>query len=174
MDLVERYLAAIGGQLPARQAADIKAELRDELMTRMEAREDELGRPLERREVEALLVEFGHPLVVAGRYRKTQHLIGPEIFPFWWAVIKPMLLVVVVVYLGLAALGVLTHRPVAEFKTAVPPIAVVLIYLFGLIPLVFAAFERFGKTGFLREWKPARLPPAEGRRRSAFTLGAEL
>ncbi len=172
MDLIERYLAAIGRQLPAKQAADIKAELRDELMTRLEDREAEQGRPLDRREVEALLKDVGHPLVVAGRYRKTQHLIGPEVFPFWWAVLKVVLAVVVVVYLALAAVSILADRPETEFKG--PSIAMVLIYLFGLITLVFAAFERFGKTGFLREWKPSRLPPAEGKRRSAVTLISEI
>ena len=82
MDLIERYLAAIGRQLPAKQAVDIESELREALLSRQEERESELGRPLTRQDIEALLLEFGHPLVVAARYRNTQQLIGPEIFPF--------------------------------------------------------------------------------------------
>src|SRR6185369_11222751 len=97
MNLVERYLAAIErGQA---QAADIKAELRDVLLSRIEEQEEKLGHPLTRAELEALLVDFGHPLVVAGRYRRIQHLIGPEVFPFWWAALKTTLAVLAGVYL---------------------------------------------------------------------------
>ena len=43
----------------------------------MEEKEESLGRPLTRNEMEALLKAFGHPLIVAGRYRTFNHLIGP-------------------------------------------------------------------------------------------------
>jgi hypothetical protein len=174
MDLIERYLAAIGRQLPAKQAADIKAELRDVLLSQVEEQQDWLGRPLDKSETEALLVDFGHPLEVAGRYRKTQHLIGPEVFPFWWASVRIMLLAVAGVYLALILAGVLAHMTSAEFNRRVPSVLIVAIYLFGLITLVFAAFERFGKTGLLRQWRPSRLPPAAGKRRSLFELCAEM
>lgn len=173
MDLIERYVAAVGRQLPAKQAADIMAELREELLARVDEREAELGRPLGKAEAEALLIEFGHPLVVAGRYRKTQHLIGPEVFPFWWAVMKVVLLVVLGVDAVLIALGALIDGA-EKAKAAAPPVLVALIFVFGLITLTFAAFERFGKTGFLRDWKPGRLPPAQGRSRSPANLGAEI
>lgn len=172
MDLIERYLAAIGRQLPAKEAGDIMAELRDVLLSRVEEQEARLGRPLQKAEVEALLVDFGNPLAVAGRYRKTQHLIGPEVFPFWWATVKVMLLAMAGFYFVVIVLAVLTHKAPAEISRSIPLPAEVVIYLFGLITLVFAAFERFGKTAFLRKWKPARLPPAGGKRPSAFELAA--
>jgi hypothetical protein len=174
MDLIERYLAAIGRQLPAKQSADIQAELRDVLLSRVEEQESRLGRPLQKPELEALLVDFGHPLAVAGRYRKVQQLIGPEVFPYWWATIKVMLSVLAGVYLVLVVLGVLTHATQSQFDAKVPSILVVVIYLFGLITLVFTAFERFGKTAFLREWKPSRLPPAGLKTRSRFEIAVEV
>jgi hypothetical protein len=174
MDLIERYVAAIGRQLPPKQSADIQAELRDELLTRVEAREAELGRPLARAELETLLIDFGHPLVVAGRYRKTQHLIGPEVFPFWWLTVKWMLAIVLGVYLVLIAIGAAIHQVHPDMSTAPPSAVPVVIYLFGIITLVFAAFERFGKTAFLREWKPSRLPPAAAHGRSVPTLAGEI
>src|SRR5690348_4783961 len=82
MDMLDRYLAAIARELPKAQASDIAAELRDTLLSQIEERETELGRPLAKGELEALLIAFGNPLEVAGRYRKTQHLIGPEVFPY--------------------------------------------------------------------------------------------
>src|SRR5205809_1033600 len=83
--------------------------------------------PLSSPELETLLVDFGHPLVVAGRYRKVQQLIGPEVFPFWWAAVKTMLAIVAGVYLVLMILGVVTDKAPAEFNRSVPSIAMVVI-----------------------------------------------
>ena len=44
MDLVERYLKAVAAQLPKATRDDIVAELRDEIMGRIEALEERLGR----------------------------------------------------------------------------------------------------------------------------------
>jgi hypothetical protein len=49
-----------------------------------------------------------------------------------------------------------------------------MIYLFGIITLGAALFERFGKTSVLQKWKPSRLPPAGSKRRSPFELGIEI
>lgn len=173
MDLIERYLAAIGRQLPGKQAGDIETELRDVLLSRVEERQAQLGRALTRDELAALLTDFGHPLTVAGRYRRTQHVIGPEVFPFWWAAVKVMLGLVAGVYLVLIAIGALSGRTPAEFNRAVPSVWYVAIYLFGLITLVFMGFERFGKTAFLQKWKPLNLPPA-AKQRSRFEVAAEI
>jgi hypothetical protein len=174
MDLIERYVAAVGRQLPARQAGDIEAELRDELLTRVEAREAELGRPLGRPELEALLRDFGHPLVVAGRYGRTQHLIGPETYPFWSATVKWTMATTAAVYVALVSLAMATGKTAADLKGAGPSFVGVALQLFGVVTVAFALFERFGKTAFLNDWKPSRLPPAGGRRRSAFELSAEI
>jgi hypothetical protein len=174
MDLIERYLAAIGRQLPARQAADIQAELRDVLLNQLEEREAEFGRPLTRAEVETLLMAFGHPLVVAGRYRKTQHLIGPEVFPFWLTTIQWALVILAIVYVVLSALAYLARKPGFEIGPAAPPLVPTAIFVFGAITLTFAAFERFGKASFLRDWKPSRLPPPDRGRRPRFAIVAEI
>ena len=67
MDLMERYLNAVAAQLPKDVREDIVAELRDEIMGRLEALEARLGRPATDDEVETLLREVGHPLSVAAR-----------------------------------------------------------------------------------------------------------
>jgi len=98
MTLIDQYLAAVSAQLPRDKREDITAELRDALMERVEAREAELGRPMTETETEVLLREFGHPLTVAARYRGgPDHLIGPELFPYWWFAVKAALLILVVV-----------------------------------------------------------------------------
>lgn len=97
-DMVERYLDAVAAQLPADEREDIVAELRDLILSRIEAREEILGRPLTEDEREVILKEIGHPLVVAARYRKgPDSLIGPELFPYWLYGAKAGLLVLAAV-----------------------------------------------------------------------------
>ncbi|HZV83637.1 MAG TPA: hypothetical protein VFF48_01510 [Brevundimonas sp.] len=99
MDMIDRYLDAVAAQLPQDDRADIVAELRDLILSRFEAREEELGRPLTEDEQEAILREIGHPLVVAARYRKgPDSLIGPELFPYWLFGVKAGLMVLAAVY----------------------------------------------------------------------------
>ena len=62
MDLIDRYLKAVAAQLPAEERDDIVAELRDLILSRFEAREEELGRPLTEAEQLEILREVGHPL----------------------------------------------------------------------------------------------------------------
>ena len=116
MTLIDQYLAAVAAQLPSDKREDITAELRDALMERVEAREDELGRPMSEAETESLLREFGHPLTVAARYRGgPDHLIGPELFPYWWFAVKAALLIlVVVVVIGAVAGMVVGEADIAD------------------------------------------------------------
>lgn len=96
MSLVDRYLAAVAAQLPASNRDDVVAELRDDIMSRVEARQDALGRDLTDDEVEAILREVGHPLVVAARFSSgPQQLIGPDLFPWWMFGVKVGLIVLV-------------------------------------------------------------------------------
>lgn len=105
MDLVERYLKAVAAQLPKETREDIVAELRDDIMGRIEDLEARLSRAPTDDEVEALLREAGHPLTVAARYRPgPQALIGPELYPWWLFGVKVGLTVMACVTLiGLAA-----------------------------------------------------------------------
>lgn len=170
--LIERYLAAIGRELPERDRADILAELRDELMSNLEAREDAAGRPLTAKEFEAALMDFGNPLVVAGRYRRVQHLIGPAVYPFWWAAVKATLVVIAAVYFVLILLTLVTGGHVTGLD--VPSPMFTLGFAFGAITLVCALVERFGRPERMARWRPGRLPPAQGKRRSRFELLTEI
>lgn len=170
-DLIERYVAAIARELPEKQRADIAAELRDELMNRVEAQEAAQGRPLERNELEALLIEFGNPLIVAGRYRTHQHLVGPSLFPFWWAALRIALLVIAAIHIAIAAVALLGGEVLPD---VFPSLVETLIFAFGAVTLVFAAVERFGKPDVLTRWKPATLPPARGRTRRRFDILVEI
>jgi hypothetical protein len=89
MDLVNEYLRAVAALLPKAQREDIIAELRDTILTRIEERESDLGGPLNDDEIEAVLREVGHPVVIAARYREgPQHVVGPTLYPYWLFALK--------------------------------------------------------------------------------------
>lgn len=97
--IIDRYLEAVAAQLSPETRDDITAELRELILSRLDAKEEELGRPPTEAEVEAVLKEIGHPLVVAARYRPgPDSLIGPELFPWWLYGVKAGLLVLLAIH----------------------------------------------------------------------------
>ncbi len=157
MDIIERYLEAVAAQLPTEDREDIVAELRDLILSRVEAREEELGRTLSDEEKEAILHEIGHPLIVAARYRKgPDSLIGPELFPYWLFGAKAGLMVIAAVQvLGLlihvlgapADLGRLMAQAFHGFFSGA-------LTLLGALTLAGAIWEYYGiKPKWLTKWR---------------------
>jgi hypothetical protein len=88
MELLDSYLSAVKRSLPRKQRNDIVAELREDLLSQMEARAEDLGRALTDAEQYSVLMQHGDPMVVARRYCPNRRslslgweLIGPELFP---------------------------------------------------------------------------------------------
>jgi hypothetical protein len=181
MDLIERYLAAVRQNLPAEKADDIIAELHDELATRQEAREDALGRPLKRDELTALLREFGHPLVIAARYRPQQYLIGPEIYPFYLFALRVVLTIGAI---SLVAIGVISAvlgdgNLVRMFVRITGDLWGFFFTAVAAVTLGFALFERYGgPVDQLYRWTPEHLPVPlarhKGQWEAAFEVGMGL
>ncbi len=156
MDLVEDYLRAVGLLLPEGQREDITAELRDVILSRIEARETELGRPLGELEIEAVLREIGHPLVVAARYRGgPQHVIGPALYPYWAFAVKvavTLQCVVAAVIFVLRALG--GGNVVLAFDQAVGSVLTGSATLVGIATLIAWMVERRGlRVAYLDHWR---------------------
>lgn len=157
MDLIDRYLNAVAAQLPQDERADIVAELRDLILSRFEAKEEELGRALTEDEQEAILHEIGHPLVVAARYRKgPDSLVGPELFPYWLFAVKAGLLLMLVVqavvlFINLISGPVDAGQSIAQafhgfFGTS--------LWLIGAATVVAALFEHYGvRPNWLTQWR---------------------
>jgi hypothetical protein len=108
--LVEHYLLQLQSFLPAKHRADIAAELRESIRSTVEERERELGRGLTDAELNAVLENFGHPLVVAGRYLPMQYLIGPDVFPLYWYALQAVLIVIAIVGGLLTGVALLTEQ----------------------------------------------------------------
>ena len=144
MRLVEDYLRAIALLLPRETRDDIVAELRDVVLTRLEAREAELGRPLVDDEIEAVLREVGHPLAVAARYRdEPQHVIGPVLYPFWLFAVKAAVALQAAVAGVVLLVRVLSGESVGRaLGHALSSIAEGAITLIGIATLVAWLVER--------------------------------
>lgn len=177
MDLIERYLNAIRRNLPSRNADDIVAELRDALASRIEDREEELGRPLTPGETAAIIKDFGHPLVVAARFRRQQWLIGPDAFPFYLSVARIVLLVVaaITVVIGLVQVLFGDRDPLQALLQTIGGLSTSLLISLAIVTIVFVVLER---TGFPVEhigaWDPAQLPDIGDEQPGPWKSAAEV
>jgi hypothetical protein len=171
MDLIERYLGAVGAFLPAGQRADIVDELRDVLFSRREEREAQLGRKLSRDEEAEVLRAFGHPLQVAGRYGPQRSLIGPELYPIFIVALKVILALVAVGALVNAVVNFVFVGGGGQVGPAIGAGIAVLwngwITAFGVLVFVFAIFEWKG-VQLLDHWDPRQLPQPTRKRRQGW------
>lgn len=159
-DLVDRYLGAVAALLPKASREDIIAELRDLIVNRVEEREAALGRPLDKREIEELLREIGHPIAVAGRYGPHTALIGPEIYPFWLFGVKALLAIAALAAIIPAGIALITaHGDARLVSRTISDFIPTALSLVGFATLIAAAIERgwIRADGF-RNWKVNDLP----------------
>lgn len=166
MDLLDRYVQNVKSylpkSLPESQRDDIVNELSENIQARMDDREAELGRPLTDDEQEAILHEYGHPMIAAGRYQTNQEarvvfgrqLIGTTLFPIYlrvlWIVMAVSLAIYSVVLIALAISG--NPLSVGDVMTSViMQVAIQFVVMTG----IFAAADHYLPT---MEWSAKSLP----------------
>ena len=160
MDMLDRYLQAVKFFLPRSQQDDIIRELSENLLARMQDREEELGRPLDEAEQAAILREHGHPMLVAGRYRTRQQLIGPTFFPLYILALNMgfgiALLVSIVLAVVTAALAGDPFQRLLETALRFPGRA---LMVFAWTTLGFAALDYAStRIRVAHDWDPRKLP----------------
>jgi hypothetical protein len=178
IDLIDRYLQAVRFWLPkTNRQEDLLAELGEDLRSQIEDKETELGHPLDKSEMAAILKRCGSPMMVAGRLGPQRHLIGPTLFPIYEFVLKMVLLwILVPVFIfivgpvnaansggnwGLAVASTLGDLWSGLFIAA------------GIITLVFAIIERTNThLGTEIKWDPLKLPPVRKDERKPSLLKA--
>lgn len=155
MDLIHRYMHAVGFWLAKSQRQDLIAELEVDIRSQIADRESELGRPLTESDIAELLKQRGHPMLVAQAYLPQRYLIGPRLWPLFRIVLIVVLLCILLPVYALIVLPLGLHSPMGtawECFTAC-------VFGFGVITLVFAVFERFPHAS-LFAWDPRQLAPA--------------
>jgi hypothetical protein len=162
MQLLDRYLKAIRSYLPAGQKDDIIRELSEDIRSRMEEKESELGRPLAEADVEALLKSYGHPLLVAGRYRQDDHtvafgkqLIGPVLFPFYTKVLTFNLGITSAVLVFVFAVLIASGQPLALLKNLPTVFFYQLLIQFVVVTAIFTGVDRH-LTKHPDRWDPRK------------------
>src|SRR5438309_7217584 len=159
MQIVDRYLKSVKTCLPTAQADDIIKELSENIYAQIEDKESELQRSLTEAEVEAILKQHGHPLLVASRYRQEQRnvsfgpqIIGPALFPFYIRVLKFNLgltsVVVLVIFAALFAGG----QPIGSVLQV---LCYQLLIQFSIVTLIFWLMDKHF-TSFPDRWDPRK------------------
>lgn len=154
-DLLDRYVYAVSRQLPARQRADVGAELRALL-------DEELGaQPAPDLDAaKALLVRFGAPDEVAARYAPPALVVEARDTRMFWQVNGIIALVIgAVAFVGALTSPELVNDPRASgvFYTMLLERLLVII---GVTTLIFWAIGAMRRRNTVAQtWKPASLPP---------------
>jgi len=165
--LLDRYIYAVERHLPQAERHDIGAELREMVQSRIDEGAAARRRDLTDDEVGVILKAVGRPVVVAGRYATSQHLIGPTVFPYYKATLwtlaylgAPLLVIAMVV--GAAA----ADNPLTGALDAVGRSVTTALAAFALATIVFWQMDRLSPKQDLDDhWVPQALPnPPEASR----------
>jgi len=127
MEFLDRYLQAVKKHLPWQRQDDILAELRANLESQLEEKEEALGRRMTPAEGEAWVKQLSPPIQVAAGYQPQQYLIGPAIFPTYRYVLRLACSWCLIIY----AIGT-----VAKFFATAEPDSYILLGAFLRIPAV--------------------------------------
>ena len=173
-NLIDRYVMEVGRRLPEKQRADVQLELRSALQDALDERGLDADSEKDEAKVVALLKDWGKPSYVAEGYGARIHLIGPELQPIYWLVLRVSVLVISIVHLvllgvvifsrgefGLAGFGPLIGEAIGNYVDS-------LLVSFAIVTIIFAVLEHFlpelkalaaaEHKGALPEWDPRTLP----------------
>jgi hypothetical protein len=173
VELLDRYLQAVWEYMPRGDRDDFVKELRDNILSQMEDRAAELGRPLNESELAEILKRFGHPLVVAAPYRRLpmQQLVGPKLFPLYWFAVQMMVLILFAATVVLAVVLSLKHGSVLSgLATAFSAFCLYTLVGVGVLTVCFGLAEYFGggKIPFTETFNPLELPEVKKHRLSGI------
>jgi hypothetical protein len=176
MDIIDRYVHAVGQHLPGPVRADVEAELRSLLAESLEERAAASGTPPTEALARDVVREFGPPREVAARYStRPQYLIGPPLFPVYVRIVKIQLAVVAGVSLFMLITGFYARQGEAQtlltvlgrawagFFNGVANTCGVTTVVFALIELAIRRQPTRAAT-----WDPAQLPAVDDPDRVSF------
>ena len=171
LDLIDRYIAEVGKDLPKKTRLDIKAEILSAIEDMLTERSRKTGKSDEEMTVE-VLKEYGAPRKVAASYQPERYVIGPKLFPSFLTVLQvilPVLAAIALVTMGISlGQAELTFENVFEavflgivnfIGTAFTALGGILV-LFAIVQWALPEFKALSE-----EWDPSQLPQATTRNR---------
>ncbi len=158
-EMIDRYVFAVGQNLPAKQRQDIKEELRSSLWDSLE---DRFGPQPEIEQAVSLLKEMGSPEKVAASYWPAgQYLIGPELYPLYRTILSILVAVWIIGGIAAVALAVAVGEVFQPLEW-LGGLFQGFVSMFGGLTIVFAVLQRFGVKGEeQQEFNPLKLPKIE-------------
>ena len=160
MDLFDNYFRTLRLFLPRDQREDIVRELSEEVQSQVAEKEAALGRALNASEQEALLRQFGHPLLTASRYRPQRYLVGPILFPYYWLLLKVVVSLIVLTHLIGAVVIVAEGSSPAQLELIGEHMISNVLKALGWITLLASVAELWlTRSRALENWTP-RSPSA--------------
>jgi len=168
-NLIDRYVMEVGRRLPEKQRADVQMELRSALQDALEERGLDANSEKDEAKVVALLKEWGKPSHVAEGYGARTHLIGPELQPIYWLVLRVNVLIISLVQLVLLVIAAFNQPEFGSLiGEAIGNLVNSFLVSFAVVTIIFAVLERFlpelkalaasEHKGALQEWDPRTLP----------------
>ncbi|MEX1247097.1 MAG: hypothetical protein WEA61_01325 [Anaerolineales bacterium] len=160
-NLIDRYIAEVGRRLPQKQRADVQLELRSALQDALDERGLDADKKKDEAKVAALLKKWGKPSTVAESFGARNFLIGPELMPYYWLVLRFAIFIGILVQLVLMAVAAFNQ---ADFEVLVRGTVSNLIdgalTSFAMVTLVFAVLDKTmaGELRPQKEWDPRTLP----------------
>ena len=158
MKLIDSYLNEVGRFLPNSGRDDTLRALKEDLSEAVEGRAEAENRKANVDDEHEVLIRFGHPLKVAGRYQSKKYLIGPDLYPAFIHALK--VLFGAVVFIQVIAALVYTQSSGWQ----VGPIELFFLWLeltvwvFGVTVMIFVALEYSGeRLKWYEQWQPQQL-----------------
>lgn len=160
MELIERYLQAIGRALPAAQRADILAELRSSLYDALDAADNTVASEAQ---AVAIMKQMGPPQRVAAAYYPAgQYVVGPALYPLFRLVLGIVFTTVIGIRLLQASAALLFDSSTVALLTSTYDIIASLTTALGFVVLIFWGLQRLEvHTDQAAAFDPHDLPPLE-------------
>ena len=164
VDLIERYVAAVGRELPKTMRGDVENELRSSLLDMLEDRLVKGSNLSEEQIILEILQSMDPPKRMARRYTGVKSLIGAGIYPAFVMTTRITMIVLGVVYLAGVLVGFVnipSGRLLDELWGSLAGLGISALSTFGSLVLIFILLERFvlgGKEPESTKWDPQSLP----------------
>jgi hypothetical protein len=163
MTLIDSYIHSVRRLLPRETRDDVAAELRDALLTQIEAEQEGRGRALTEEEVARLISRFGEPRAVASRYGAPNHVIGPKVYPLFLVAAKGVgVLIGVIALVRIVVVAFSADAPLTAIGGVVGRASLSALVLLAIVTVICARLERLPIPWPRGEaWTPT-LPSAHG------------
>jgi hypothetical protein len=172
MEMLDRYIEAVGKRLPMKMRGDVATEIRSTIEDMLQDRSEQTGKPADGSMLTEILRSYGSPSQVAAKYRTERYLVGPQLYPIFSLVVRIVFIVLTVLALvglgiglgkaatGSSGFGELFVQSLAGYYTTI-------ITAFGNIVLVFWVLQRVLPEREIKatspesgEWDPQELMKA--------------